>query len=331
MTKISAVADVPLLSICIPTYNQPEHFRQTLLSVLPQLSPEVELIIQDDSSNDETESFVREQTKRFSLQYVHGVKQGVDRALLILLGRARGKYIWWLGDDLVTPGTISRILSTLAVHPDITFMVLNCRGHSAEEPEFRFGHNFFFRDRDEVLERIADLLGFISIIVFDRARAVSGMQGARDFINSAWVSLYTFLHVLAASGRYYFFDELCIVSGDERRPDQDSWYDSFSVFAVNLHRVVTSFSGRFRQSSIRKMLAINFSGIWRGILVHRAKGYTKTGLGSKSSKIPILFKLYWNFPAFWVALPFLLTPRPVLRWFYRLYKLVVPHTRHRVG
>ena len=44
----------PLVSICIPTYNQPEFFRQALESALAQTYPNVEILVGDDSTNTQT-------------------------------------------------------------------------------------------------------------------------------------------------------------------------------------------------------------------------------------------------------------------------------------
>ena len=59
-----------LLSICIPTYNQPQKVKRLLKSLLPQISPEVEIIVCDDSSNFETENIIKEYLGKTSIKYV---------------------------------------------------------------------------------------------------------------------------------------------------------------------------------------------------------------------------------------------------------------------
>ena len=51
----------PLVSILIPTYNRPHYFKIALESALAQTYPNIEIIIGDDSTNDETEILINEQ------------------------------------------------------------------------------------------------------------------------------------------------------------------------------------------------------------------------------------------------------------------------------
>ena len=43
----------PLVSICIPSYNQPRFFEMALQSALAQTYPNIEIIVGDDSTNEE--------------------------------------------------------------------------------------------------------------------------------------------------------------------------------------------------------------------------------------------------------------------------------------
>ncbi|MBO6235786.1 MAG: glycosyltransferase family 2 protein, partial [Schwartzia sp.] len=45
---------LPLVSIMIPTYNRPEMFALTLESALAQTYPNVEILVTDNSTNEET-------------------------------------------------------------------------------------------------------------------------------------------------------------------------------------------------------------------------------------------------------------------------------------
>ena len=49
----------PLLSICIATYNRASYIGETLDSIIPQLDDDVELLVVDGASTDNTEDVVR--------------------------------------------------------------------------------------------------------------------------------------------------------------------------------------------------------------------------------------------------------------------------------
>lgn len=308
---------IPLLSFCIPTYRQPERIKTLLATIVPEMTDDVEIVIQDDSSDDETQRVVREIRPPATLIYSRGEKKGVDAALLLLLSRARGKYVWWFGDDELEPGALQRVINCLKEHPEISFLVINSLQKDHFEPDFRLGGDHFFRDKNEVIEKIGDLLGFISIIVMERSKAISGIEEAKKYIGSAWVSLFLILHALSQS-QHCFYLSHPYVRTIPRDPTKPAWYDGFTVFALNFFRVMNEFSGVFSRRAIRRALSANLKKIWHGILVYRAKGYTH-GLGGSHANARALFPLYWSFPQFWIALPLLLLPRAWTPLLYRVY------------
>lgn len=307
-----------LISICIPTYNQPENLRRALLGIEKQITKEVEVVVRDDSTNDETQKIAEAFSKRFPINYIRGKKEGLDVAIISLTEEASGMYVWWIGDDAIEEGAVARVVALIQQYPELDFICLNNREKSAKEPVLHLGGDKFFKDNNEVLEQVVDLLGFISITIFKRARALSGIVGAEKWIGSAFVNLYLVLHVLSQGGKAYFISHPYVVS-DPRAPEKPAWYDGFTVFAVNLYYIVQEFKDKFDRRAIKNMLADNLDGILKGILVYRAKGY-EHGLGSRSPKLPILAKLYWSYPGFWYAFPLLLIPRNIIKIMYGWYK-----------
>lgn len=310
--------NTPLLSICIPTYRQPERVRALLARIVPELTQEIEIVIQDDSPDSETEMVVRSFKTPSHLAYFHGEKKGVDIALISLLSNARGKYVWWFGDDELELGALKAVTESLRAHPEISFLVVNARQKGHSLPDFMLGEDHFFRDSNEVLEKIGDLLGFISIIIMEREKIISGIEAAKKHVGSSWVSLFLILHALAAS-KHCFYLSHPYVHTVSRDPTKPAWYDGFTVFALNFYRVVATFRGKFSRRSLRIMLRNNFRKILKGILVYRAKCYSH-GLGGAHANARALFPLYWSFVEFWIALPILLLPRAWMPFLYGCYK-----------
>ncbi|ENL4424233.1 TPA: glycosyltransferase family 2 protein, partial [Bacillus cereus] len=58
-TNEKEINQTPLVSVLIPTYNRPHYFEKALCSVLEQTYPNIEIIIGDDSTNDETEKVLQ--------------------------------------------------------------------------------------------------------------------------------------------------------------------------------------------------------------------------------------------------------------------------------
>lgn len=321
--------DQPLLSICILTYNQPEALAQTLESLVSQPMTGVEIVIRDDSTDSQTEEIVTQYLSLLPIRYYHGEKTGVDRAVLLVTEQARGRYIWWFGDDVFAPGAMEYLIRLLSAYPEITFTWVNSQTLGGGMPSLDLGQDQFFRDNNEVLERVGDLLAYISATVFRRDVMLPSLKLAERHIGSALVTLFLVLYVLSRPGRY-FYVQTPYVQGNLRPETGPYWYDPFQVFAVNLYQVVTDseFCGRFSEKAIKRMLANNFGGIWRTILVQRAKDQN-WGLGSNVPRLWMLFPLYWRFAEFWLALPFLAAPRFVVKAAYRIYKLFFRKTRLR--
>ncbi len=87
----------PLVSVVIPTYNRAYILGKAIESVLSQTFKDLELIVVDDGSTDETESLVK---KYPSVIYIkHSQRRGVAAARNTGIKYAKGRYIAFLDSD----------------------------------------------------------------------------------------------------------------------------------------------------------------------------------------------------------------------------------------
>jgi glycosyltransferase involved in cell wall biosynthesis len=102
-----AIADAPKISIIMPSYNQSKYIERSILSVLNQGYPNLEFIIVDGGSTDDSTDII----KRYSsdLAYWHsGPDKGQSDALNHGLSRVTGDIVGWLNsDDLYVPGAFA--------------------------------------------------------------------------------------------------------------------------------------------------------------------------------------------------------------------------------
>lgn len=129
-TEYMQIDERPLLSICITTYNRAEWLAVSLKSwskLYPQPLPEVELVVCDNTSTDNTHEIVKPYLSRPDFSYHrNSVNVGMLGNLRETAHHARGKYIWIIGDDdLLMPRSIERILDTLRRYPEIALVYLN--------------------------------------------------------------------------------------------------------------------------------------------------------------------------------------------------------------
>ena len=112
----------PLLSICIPTYNRAHRLPDAIRSVLREATGEVELVISDNASADDTDAVVAREVGNFPRVVFCRASEnmGADRNFLKVVQLAHGDYCWFLSsDDVIAPGGLTRMLHELRENADI--------------------------------------------------------------------------------------------------------------------------------------------------------------------------------------------------------------------
>jgi len=98
---------MPKVSVIIPAYNAAGSINRSLESVLSQDYGDVEIIIVNDGSTDDTESVLRKYLSDNKIKYFKTENKGVSRAINTGLKEATGDYLCFLhADDLFLPGKI---------------------------------------------------------------------------------------------------------------------------------------------------------------------------------------------------------------------------------
>jgi glycosyltransferase involved in cell wall biosynthesis len=313
-----------LLSICILSYNQASEVKRLLNSLSPQITEDVEVVIRDDSTNNETELLVERFSKIIPIRYFHGKKEGIDKTVVFLTKEARGKFVWWLGDDDVVPGGVGKVLEVIKQNQNVTFVWANYRLVNGKELAIDLPVDRFFKNRDELLELGGTALGFVSSTILKRDLALSGIESSNKYIGSAFVNLYLVLHVISQPGKHYYMHGEVVTchptTSEEAKAsvvkvngEIHNW--AFEVFGINFSNIVREFSNTFSRETIRRTIQKSFGQTWRGILVAYVGGWDTP----KGKRIRTL-KYFWMFPESWIAFLLFLIPLPIHRILYRFYK-----------
>jgi len=109
------------VSIVTPSYNQGQFIERTLLSVANQSGAEIEHVVFDGGSTDETVDVLKE----FSppVRWVSKKDKGQTDALNQGIQETDGDIIGWLNsDDTYYPGAIARVVEFFAANPDVDVM-----------------------------------------------------------------------------------------------------------------------------------------------------------------------------------------------------------------
>ncbi|MDQ3799385.1 MAG: glycosyltransferase [Acidobacteriota bacterium] len=122
------MSTAPLVSICVPSYNHAQYLPATLDSALAQTYPNIEIIVLDDGSKDESLAIARDYEKRFPGRikvYTHegGANLGISRTVNAAFAHSKGKY--WNGlpsDDTLYPEKIEKQVAFLEKNPELGFV-----------------------------------------------------------------------------------------------------------------------------------------------------------------------------------------------------------------
>lgn len=113
------------LAICIPTYNFGRYIGETLASIVIQLPDDVEVVILDGGSTDDTGTVVREVQAHCSQIHYHRFDQrgGIDGDMARVVALADADYCWlFSADDLMAPGAIACVIAAIQHAPDVVLV-----------------------------------------------------------------------------------------------------------------------------------------------------------------------------------------------------------------
>ena len=194
-----------MVSVIIPTYNRSQMLREALESVVEQTYADLEVIVVDDGSTDDSEAIV----KAFNDQRVRYFKQansGVSSARNRGLDNAKGEYICFLDSDDMWPANFLEVMI----------------GAISKKPEYSIGYcqrTLLFPDGSTIQADISGKCGSLTEELFKksfiqtsticfRSEVLDGLRFEESIGNSEDGDLW-----LRAStkGKFLFVPELSVV------------------------------------------------------------------------------------------------------------------------
>ena len=114
------MANQTLVTVIISSYNHAPYIEQSILSVLEQTYPHVELLVVDDGSTDDSVKRIE------ALQAIHGFdfriqeNKGLTQTLNESIERAKGEFVAPFGsDDIMLKGRLSMQMNYIADKPEV--------------------------------------------------------------------------------------------------------------------------------------------------------------------------------------------------------------------
>jgi abequosyltransferase len=200
------------LSICIPVYNFAAFIGETLESIIPQVTDEVEIVVVDGASTDNTAEVIAAFQRTFPRLRYHRLekKGGIDRDMARSVELAQGEYCWLFGgDDIMIPGALSNVLKNIDLNCDVFICesvlcgknMQPIRKHNifsiSTERAFDLQDDADRRDYFASAMNTAAFFSFCSSLVFKRSRW-DALELDERFVGSHWAHVARFFRMIPA-------------------------------------------------------------------------------------------------------------------------------------
>ncbi|HZS07218.1 MAG TPA: glycosyltransferase [Blastocatellia bacterium] len=121
----------PLVSVLVTVYNQGQYVRECLVSIVNNSYPNLEIIIVDDASQDDSDTVIRDWIRDYSDEDViylrHERNVGLASSLNEAIRAAHGGILCLIaGDDLLLPNGIADRVDYLIQNPDKLLVFADC-------------------------------------------------------------------------------------------------------------------------------------------------------------------------------------------------------------
>lgn len=132
----------PLVSVIIPVYNCAEYIGECIDSIAGQSYDNIEIIVVNDGSKDESEKIIKNKKKKYrNILYYKQRNKGVSVARNLGINKAKGEYITFVdADDLAGKYLVERLVNQI-IHTDPECIIVSKPTQKINEFEERvLGH-----------------------------------------------------------------------------------------------------------------------------------------------------------------------------------------------
>lgn len=109
----------PLVSIVVPVFNGAKYLRESLDSIVAQTYPDIEILVMDDASTDETPEIIASYGARVKC-FRQPSNLSIYENANVGIARARGEFVAvYHADDVYVPTIVERQCACLERHPEV--------------------------------------------------------------------------------------------------------------------------------------------------------------------------------------------------------------------
>ncbi len=320
--------DKPLLTIAIPTYNRASCLDLGLSQIFKQLNKDeksVEILISNNNCIDDTEAIVNKYISfGYAITYIKNDENiGSDRNILQCFNRARGKYVWIMGDDdVLLEGTLEEIISILR-KGDYGLIFLNSYGFAAdylaEQPRIRLKGHKVYSNVNKFISKANYLMAFISVNIVNKE--LVDKDDLAQFVDTNLVHLGWILSALFNAKENVIVNEYSVAA----RMYNSGGYKLCEVFAIRANKIFDIFIARGIDK--KKFDIINNKLLFKFFPAHIIRCKTNLLKLDDEDYFHTLYPLYKSYINFWIfTVPAIYLPKKIGKLLFSLAETVRHYT-----
>lgn len=207
-----------LVSICTPCYNHKRYLEDYFESIINQQYQNIELIIIDDCSNDNSAEIIKDNMPRLKQRFTRVVFErnkenlGINKTANLLLKETRGEYVKFVAsDDLLLNDSIQKLVDYMEEHTDRLLVIGNA---CIVSDQYKYGELYPERKIMNI-QAISQIDNLYEKLLMGNFIASVGMFCRQDtfekygyFDPDLLYEDWDYLLRISRNERIYFFDEI---------------------------------------------------------------------------------------------------------------------------
>lgn len=304
------------LTIAIPTYNRCNYLQECLESILPQITNEVDIIVSDNASTDETQKVIKKYSEYEFIHYYRNDKNlGMDGNFLNCLNKAQGKYIHLMSDDdIMLPGTINAIIDCInKIGPD--FIHLNTCSfegnfsgiENCSNVRFSMSNNLVTKDKNLFLEKINVYITYLSSLVL-KNELVRQINKPEQFLGTFFLQSHIALLTTEGDKTLAILEHNSVAA----RGGNTGGYNLYKIWVEEYKKLLldTAVKAGYNRKCIERLYIKSIKAEIKGFIL--SFRIFNTGFDLKGKKI--LLRNTYMYPSVWLSVyPIAYLPVNILR------------------
>jgi len=302
------------ITVGIPTYNGAKCIVQAIESVLSQVDEinanQLEILISDNASTDHTGEIVKSliaDGHPLITYWVNSKNIGYDRNVDNLFKRAKGEYVWLLGDDdYLEDGALTKAFSTLEDHEDLAAILMTTRYlniHTGEITNVKItDHDILSVDKDHFFQITKWSSAPVSSLILNREDW--NAERVEEFFGSQWIHIGALIMILSKDKKAFVIarEMITVCTGNNR------WEGHFGnqlkvglIYLVILRRMLEF---GYKEETYKYYEQYRYKTNIRDIVILRPHSFSKRW--EIARMMTCFFKSH---PSFWIVhIPLLIMP-----------------------